>query len=152
ELAARPSKSRLRVYTRCPYSVEIAAILGTAPNCRDGRECAGVRPVGRCAARSIHRLSCQTQPGFSRSTPAMIDWLQWPAMVATLVAAWLVASQRRRRRLAGFALFVVSNILWIAWALPIGAHALIVLQVGLFALNVRGIKKNDPDSLATPEP
>mgnify|MGYP003576505087 CR=1 FL=1 len=69
---------------------------------------------------------------------AILDWLQWPAMVGTLVAAWLVASQRRRRRLAGFALFVVSNILWIAWAVPAGAYALIVLQAGLFALNLRG--------------
>jgi hypothetical protein len=76
----------------------------------------------------------------------MLDWLQWPAMVATLVAAWLVASQRRRRRLAGFAIFVLSNALWIAWAVPAGAHALIVLQVGLFVLNLRGIKKNDPDA------
>src|SRR5690606_33504334 len=33
----------------------------------------------------------------------VIDWVQWPAMAATLAAAWLVASQRRRRRLAGFA-------------------------------------------------
>jgi hypothetical protein len=74
----------------------------------------------------------------------MLDWLQWPAMAATLVAAWLVASQRRSRRLAGFALFVVSNVLWIAWAAPIGAHALIVLQVGLFVVNMRGIRKNDP--------
>lgn len=80
---------------------------------------------------------------------AILDWLQWPAMVTTLVAAWLVASLRRRRRLAGFALFVVSNILWIAWAVPVGAYALIVLQAGLFALNVRGIKKNDPDARAT---
>lgn len=79
----------------------------------------------------------------------MIDWLQWPAMAATLVAAWLVASQRRPRRLAGFALFVVSNVLWIVWALPISAYALIVLQIGLFALNVRGIRKNDPDAETT---
>jgi len=79
----------------------------------------------------------------------MIDWLQWPAMAATLVAAWLVASQRRRPRLAGFALFVVSNVLWIAWALPIGAHALIVLQIGLFVLNLRGIRKNEPAASTT---
>lgn len=79
----------------------------------------------------------------------MIDWLQWPAMAATLVAAWLVASQRRRRRLAGFALFVVSNVLWIMWALPIGAHALIVLQIGLFVLNLRGIRKNEPAASTT---
>lgn len=73
----------------------------------------------------------------------MLDWIQWPAMVATLAAAWLVASQRRWRRLAGFATFVVSNVLWIVWAVPAEAYALIVLQLGLFALNVRGIKKNE---------
>jgi glucose dehydrogenase len=78
----------------------------------------------------------------------MLDWLQWPAMAATLVAAWLVASQRRARRLAGFALFVVSNALWIVWAVPAGAYALVVLQIGLFVLNVRGIRKNDPDASA----
>jgi len=73
----------------------------------------------------------------------LIEWLQWPAMVATLIAAWLVASQRRARRLAGFAIFVVSNVLWVIWAIPAAAYALIVLQIGLFVLNVRGIRKND---------
>jgi hypothetical protein len=73
----------------------------------------------------------------------MTDWLQWPAMIATLAAAWLVASQRRARRLLGFAVFVVSNVLWVLWAVPAHAYALIVLQIGLFALNVRGIRKNE---------
>ena len=79
---------------------------------------------------------------------AMIDWVQWPAMAATLAAAWLVASQRRRRRLAGFAIFVLSNVLWVVWALPAEAYALVVLQVGLFALNVRGIRNNEPAEAA----
>ena len=74
----------------------------------------------------------------------MLDWVQWPAMVATLAAAWLVASQRRTRRLFGFATFVLSNVLWVVWAVPAEAYALIVLQAGLFALNVRGIRKNEP--------
>jgi hypothetical protein len=74
----------------------------------------------------------------------LLDWVQWPAMAATLAAAWLVASQQRRRRLAGFAIFVASNVLWVVWAIPAGAYALIVLQVGLFFLNLRGIRKNDP--------
>lgn len=82
----------------------------------------------------------------------MLDWVQWPAMAATLVAAWLVASQRRRRRLAGFATFVVSNVLWIVWAVPANAHALIVLQVGLFLMNLRGIRKNDPEAPAAEQP
>jgi len=78
----------------------------------------------------------------------VIDWVQWPAMAATLAAAWLVASQRRRRRLAGFGVFVLSNVLWIVWAVPAAAYALIVLQVGLFVLNVRGIRNNEPGGAA----
>jgi hypothetical protein len=65
-------------------------------------------------------------------------------MAATLVAAWLVASLNRRRRLAGFATFVLSNVLWVIWAIPASAYALIVLQIGLFFMNLRGIRKNDP--------
>jgi hypothetical protein len=74
---------------------------------------------------------------------ALLDALQWPAMVVTLVAAWLVGSQRKPRREAGFWLFILSNILWIAWAWHTRAWALIALQVGLFVLNVRGALKNE---------
>jgi hypothetical protein len=49
-----------------------------------------------------------------------------------------------RKRTVGFWCFIVSNVLWITWALHDEAYALIALQVGLFALNVRGVKKNDP--------
>lgn len=76
-------------------------------------------------------------------TNAWIDLLQWPAMAVTLLAAWLVASQRKGRREAGFWLFLASNVLWIAWGWHDQAWALIGLQVGLFALNLRGARKND---------
>lgn len=74
----------------------------------------------------------------------LLDALQWPAMLVTLLAAWLVASQSKRKRSLGFWCFIASNVLWIAWAVPARAHALIVLQVGLFALNFRGARKNEP--------
>jgi hypothetical protein len=80
--------------------------------------------------------------------PAFLDLLQWPAMLVTLTAAWLVASQSRHRRTIGFWCFVVSNVLWIAWGLHADAYALIALQVGLFVLNLRGVRKNDPDNAA----
>jgi hypothetical protein len=70
-----------------------------------------------------------------------IDWIQWPAMAVTLAAAWLVASDRERRRNAGFWTFMLSNLLWIVWGLQAGAYALIALQVGLAALNIRGMLK-----------
>ena len=73
----------------------------------------------------------------------LLDALQWPAMAVTLVAAWLVASTHKGRREAGFWWFIASNALWIAWAWHTRAWALIALQVGLFALNVRGARKNE---------
>jgi TctA family transporter len=75
---------------------------------------------------------------------ALLDFTQWPAMVVTLVAAWLVASQSRRKRSWGFWCFTASNLLWVAWGLHAQAWALIALQVGLFGLNLRGASKNEP--------
>jgi hypothetical protein len=72
-----------------------------------------------------------------------LDAVQWPAMAVTLFAGWLVASRRSSRRGAGFWLFIVSNVLWIAWAWHARAWALIALQAGLFAMNVRGAIKNE---------
>ena len=75
-----------------------------------------------------------------------LDLLQWPAMIVTTLAAWLIASQAKRRRRLGFWCFLVSNVLWIAWGWHDGAYALIVLQLALAALNVRGARKNEPAS------
>lgn len=72
-----------------------------------------------------------------------MDFLQWPAMVVTLAAAWLVASRSAVRRNVGFWVFLASNALWIVWGWHAGAHALIALQIGLAALNIRGAVKTD---------
>lgn len=74
---------------------------------------------------------------------ALLDAVQWPAMLATLAAAWLVGSQSRRKRAWGFWVFIASNAMWIAWGWHDHAFALIALQVGLFALNIRGARKNE---------
>lgn len=76
----------------------------------------------------------------------LINALQWPAMAVTLFSAWLVASQSERKRKVGFWFFIASNLLWIVWGWHDGALALIVLQIGLFALNVRGAAKNSETS------
>ena len=65
-------------------------------------------------------------------------------MVATLLSAWLVASQSKRRRHWGFWVFLLSNVLWFIWAWNDHAYALVALQVGLAVLNIRGVSKNDP--------
>ena len=75
----------------------------------------------------------------------LLNFLQWPAVAATLLAAWLVASQRRRRRSIGFWIFILSNALWAVWGWHDGAYSLIALQLGLFLLNVRGARKNEPE-------
>lgn len=74
---------------------------------------------------------------------ALWDLLQWPAMAASLVAAWLVASLGMGKRNAGFWVFLFSNVLWVAWGWHDGAYALIALQLGLAVLNVRGVLKNE---------
>jgi hypothetical protein len=74
---------------------------------------------------------------------AVLDAIQWPAMAVTLLAAWLVASRDKSRRAHGFWWFIGSNVLWIAWAWHVQAWALIALQAGLFAMNVRGAVKNE---------
>jgi hypothetical protein len=74
---------------------------------------------------------------------ASLDWLQWPAMVVTVLAAWLVASSSKHRRNLGFWTFLASNALWIVWGWQARAYALIVLQVALAAMNIRGASKTD---------
>ena len=70
-----------------------------------------------------------------------LNWIQWPAMAVTLVAAWLIASQKKFKRNWGFWLFLLSNVLWIIWGLHDRAYALILLQVALAIMNVRGAGK-----------
>jgi len=82
---------------------------------------------------------------------AMWDFLQWPAMVTSLAAAWLVTSQGPGKRKAGFWVFLLSNVLWIAWGMHDGAFALIALQVGLAALNIRGVIKNAHSTPGKPQ-
>lgn len=74
------------------------------------------------------------------------DWLdlvQWPAMLATVLAAWLVGSNAPMRRNIGFWVFLASNVLWVMWGWHDGAYALMALQVALAALNIRGVTKTE---------
>jgi hypothetical protein len=79
---------------------------------------------------------------------ALIDFLQWPAMLVTLCAAFLVGARHARRRVFGFYTFILSNVLWIVWGVHDEAWALIALQAGLCAMNVRGILRNEKTSEA----
>ena len=72
----------------------------------------------------------------------MLDAVQWPAMAITVLASWLVASSNEARRGWGFWVFLISNALWIAWGWHTAAWALVVLQICLVVMNIRGAKKN----------
>ena len=70
-----------------------------------------------------------------------LQFVQWPAMVVTLLAAWLMTFRNARRRLWAFRLFVLSNVLWIVWGLVSHAYSLVFLQVGLFLINLKGAEQ-----------
>jgi hypothetical protein len=71
-----------------------------------------------------------------------LDQVQWPAMVITVTAAYFVASSQAGRRRTGFWLYLLSNVLWVAWGLHSRVYALVALQFCLAAMNVRGERKN----------
>ena len=75
-----------------------------------------------------------------------LSLLQWPAMAVTLVAAWLVGSLHKTKRSWGFWAFIASNVLWVVWGWHDHAWALIALQVGLCATNIRGARKNESEA------
>jgi hypothetical protein len=76
----------------------------------------------------------------------IVDLVQWPAMLVTVGASWYVASTKKRRRKFGFWLFLLSNVLWVAWGLHVHAYALIMLQVFLVLMNLRGLLKTEPEA------
>lgn len=73
----------------------------------------------------------------------MLDMLQWPAMLASVMAAWLIASPAKYMRNVGFWVFLLSNVLWLLWGWNDGAFALVGLQIALAAMNIRGVLKTE---------
>ena len=64
-------------------------------------------------------------------------------MLVTVAASYLVGSSLPERRLNGFRLFLLSNALWVAWGFHASAWALIVLQLALVPMNLRGARKTE---------
>jgi hypothetical protein len=57
-----------------------------------------------------------------------------------MVGGLAKTTQTQRR----FLDFLLSNLLWIVWGWYAHAYALIILQICLAAINIRGAQKNDP--------
>ncbi|HET6670500.1 MAG TPA: hypothetical protein VFH15_09730 [Pyrinomonadaceae bacterium] len=62
-------------------------------------------------------------------------------MAVTVVAAWMIASRKKFKRNWAFWLFLLSNVLWVVWGLHDRAYALILLQLALAIMNIRGALK-----------
>lgn len=71
-----------------------------------------------------------------------IDYLQWPALIVTVIASWKVSVTHKDERKTGFWLFLLSNALWAAWGIFAHAYALILLQACLAVSNIHGVIKN----------
>ena len=85
-------------------------------------------------ARRVGRLPAQAMDD-------LLDLLQWPAMLVTVLASWWVASTHRHKRAWGFWAYLLSNALWSAWGWHTSATALVALQACLAAMNNRGYIK-----------
>lgn len=68
----------------------------------------------------------------------ILSLLQWPAMALSIFGAILVSSALRRRRRAGFAVWVVSNLLWILWGAHSAAWGFVVMQAVFTTTSVIG--------------
>ena len=68
-----------------------------------------------------------------------LEYMQWPALVVTVLASWMVSKKQRSERKIGFWLFLASNVLWGIWGVYAQAYALIALQACLSVSNVHGI-------------
>lgn len=78
----------------------------------------------------------------------LIDWLQWPAMLVSILAAWFLGSPSALKRGIGFWGMLVSNVVWAVWGWHDGAFALIALQFCLAAMNIRGAFKAEAEAEA----
>ena len=77
--------------------------------------------------------------------------VQWPAMAVTVAASWYVASKDKRRRSIGFWLFMLSNVAWSIGGVYTQAFALVILQVCLAAMKIRGVLQTEP-ATSSPTP
>lgn len=71
-----------------------------------------------------------------------LDYLQWPALIVTVIAGWMVSVPEKNKRNSGFWLFLFSNVLWAIWGFYAHAYALIALQLCLAITNIHGVISN----------
>jgi hypothetical protein len=63
--------------------------------------------------------------------------LDWLAMCLTFIAIYLLGNKNR----TGFALMMSGNLCWAVIGLWAGSYAMIIANVGFFAMNVRAFRR-----------
>ena len=64
-------------------------------------------------------------------------------MVINILSVWMLTSQSKGKRHAGFLLSLLSNLLWIIWGWHVQAFAVLGLQIALATLNIHGVRKTE---------
>jgi hypothetical protein len=72
----------------------------------------------------------------------LVGELQWPALGMSLAGAWMVADPRASYHAAGFACFLLANVLWLAWGVNARAWALVIMQLLFTITSIRGLWSN----------
>lgn len=101
-------------YSCAPASLPVSVPIWREVTSAQGRQPMAHRQPGRASGGSRRPLggSCQDTPVDHRShaqadgaelMAVLLDLLQWPAMLLTVLAAWCIGSRQPRRRRAGFA-------------------------------------------------
>lgn len=68
--------------------------------------------------------------------------LDWLAMCLTFSAIYLLGNKSR----SGFVVMMLGNLCWSAIGLWAGSLAMLIANLGFFAMNVRGFLRWSPDS------
>ena len=61
-------------------------------------------------------------------------------MVINVLSVWMLTSQSKGKRHAGFLLSLLSNLLWVIWGWHVQAFAVLGLQIALATLNIHGVR------------
>ncbi len=67
-------------------------------------------------------------------------------MVINILSVWMLTSQSRGKRHAGFLLSLLSNLLWVIWGWHVQAFAVLGLQIALATLNIHGVRKTESNA------
>lgn len=67
-------------------------------------------------------------------------------MVINVLSVWMLTSQSKGKRHAGFLLSLLSNLLWVIWGWHVQAFAVLGLQIALATLNIHGVRKTESNA------